>query len=131
MAVTPSRPAQPPRSASGTLRTLAWVSAGGAALFLGTGIIATALGSDAAAQWNDDSRCLTGTATRGETCAAQADLANVMGPLAIGGFVAGSLAAATSVALFVGSSGERPTARTAWACAPSLGALGLACGATF
>jgi tetratricopeptide (TPR) repeat protein len=131
VAVTPSRNPQPPRSSSGTLRTLAWVSAGGAALFLGTGVVATALGSDAAAQWNDDSRCLTGTATRGETCAAQADLVDVMRPLAIGGFVAGSLAAAASVALFVGSSGERAPSRAAWACAPSLGAPGLACGATF
>ena len=131
VAVTPSRTAPPSRSSGGTLRTLAWVSAGGAALFLGAGVVATVVGSDAAAHWNDDSRCLTGTATRGETCAAQADLVNVMGPLAISGFVAGSLAAAASVALFVGSSGERAPTRTAWVCAPSLGVPGLACGATF
>lgn len=139
VAVTPSRPVErpaapvrPPRAASpGPWRTVAWVSAGGAVALLGIGVAALVVGGDAASQWNDDSRCLVGASSRGETCADQQSTLDTMRPLAIGGLVAGSLAAATSVVMFVVSARAPASTATGWACAPWLHAAGASCGARF
>jgi len=81
------------------------------------------------ARWNSDA-CLGAQRTRGETCAEDGDAAELMRPLAIGGFVAGGVLAATSAALFV-LTGDRPRAATAWRCGQGPGAFGLSCGASF
>jgi hypothetical protein len=52
-------------------------------------------------QYNDDTLCLAGGLTRDENCGDKLDSANRMQAMAIGGFVAGGVFAATSVLLFL------------------------------
>lgn len=121
-----------PASSGGGMRTAAWVTAGAAVVFVGLGATATLLGASAAARWNDDATCLANGLSRGQNCGGDRDTADLMGPLAIGGFVAGGALAVTSAILFVASSSRRPSdARAAWGCGAGPGALGVACAASF
>jgi tetratricopeptide (TPR) repeat protein len=129
-AVVVRPPDAPPASSHGSLRTAAWATAGAAVVFVGVGAVATGLGSAAADRWNDDARCLINQQTRGENCADDGDTADLMRPLALGGFVVGGLAAVTSAVLFIVSR-EPSRAPVAWRCGQGPGTFGLSCGASF
>ncbi len=126
------------RAASGGSlgRTLAWTSAVGAAVFIGVGVVGYVVGSDAAAQWNDDSRCLQSTmptVTRGGQCSGLSDTADTMQTLSYAGFIGGAALTITSAVLFVTAPGsqQRERARARFGCGPGPTALGMACGGAF
>ncbi len=128
-ATTP--PANATTDSGSTLRTLAWVSAGGALLFLAGGGVSYAVASSAAERWNDDSQCLRPGSTREQTCGADQSTANTMTALEVVGFVGGAALAATSAVLFVVSRPRERERATALTCGVGIGALGVSCGARF
>lgn len=123
----------PPRTegSSGTLRTLAWVAAGGAVVFVGGGVVAYSIGASVADHWNDDQQCLRPGRTREEVCPGEGSTIATMSGLEIAGFIGGAALAATSVALFVVSGGRSRDATTAFSCGAGPGELGLSCGTRF
>lgn len=91
-----------------TLRTLAWTSAAGAAIFLGVGAGTYVVGLNAADRWNSDA-CLSPDRNRGDVCPDDRSTASTMGVLATVGFVTGgALAVASAVLLGVSASSRRP-----------------------
>lgn len=118
---------------SNTRRTLAWVSAAGAAVFLGVGVAGQVVGQNAADQWNEGAECNPPDGrSRIEACGGQGydSTANTMSVLRGVGFVGGGVLAAVSVVLFVTSS-RSSTSRSAFACGTGPGTLGVACGGSF
>lgn len=124
-------PADATTDSGSTLRTLAWVSAGGALLFLAGGGASYAVASSAAERWNDDSQCLRPGFTREQTCGADQSTANTMTALEVVGFIGGAALAATSAVLFVVSRPRERERATALTCGVGVGALGVSCGARF
>ncbi len=116
---------------SNTTRTLAWVAAGGAVVFLAGGAVAYALGAPAADRWNDDAQCLRPGMTREQQCSSDGSLARTMSALEITGFVAGGALAAASAALFYVSTPRGGAALMALSCGGGPGEFGVACGARF
>lgn len=117
-------------------RTLAWTGAVGAAVFIGVGVVGYVVGSEAAAQWNDDARCLQSTmptVTRGGQCSGLNDTADTMQTLSYAGFIGGAALTITSAVLFVTAPGspQREQARARFGCGPGPTALGMACGGAF
>lgn len=119
--------AQPP---SNTTRTLAWVAAGGAVVFVAGGAVAYAVGAPAADRWNSDA-CLVAGRTREQVCSSDGSLARTMSALEITGFIAGGALAAASAALFYVSGSRSGVATTALSCGGGPGDVGIACGARF
>jgi hypothetical protein len=116
-----------------TRRTLAWVSAAGAAVFLGVGVAGQVVGQNAADQWNEGAECNPPDGrSRIEACGSEGydSTANTMSVLRGVGFVGGGVLAAVSVVLFVTSS-RPPPSRSAFACGTGPGTLGVACGGSF
>lgn len=122
-------PVTPPARSGDTRRTLAWVTAGGAALFVGLGVAGYVVASSAASRWNDDSLCLRPGLTREQVCGDDGSTARTMNALGVVGLLGGVALAGASAFLFVTSG--RPAAPTALACGPTLGAPGLLCAARF
>lgn len=116
---------------SNTTRTLAWVAAGGAVVFLAGGAVAYALGAPAAERWNDDAQCLRPGSTRDAQCSSDGSFARTMSALELTGFIAGGALAAASAALFFVSMPSAGAPRTALSCGVGPGDLGVACGARF
>ncbi len=118
----------------GPRRTLVWVSAAGAAVFLGVGAAGYAIGSSAADRWNDDAQCQRRGMTREQVCGGDRSTAGSMETLAAVGFVVGGALVATSAVLFLlsRSPGAEPVVpRATLACGAGPGELGVACRGTF
>lgn len=118
-------------------RTLAWVTAGGAALMLGGGVVAQVVSESPAERYNagyDAGRC-RGVAVAEEndaSCREDRVAVETARAVALGGFVAGGVLAAVSVVLFVtDSTTRRAGSRARVACGDGPGALGIACGWAF
>lgn len=129
VATTPARPR------GSTQRTLAWASGIGAAVFVGTGVVAYVVGSGAAADWNNDSICQQAampTVPRGGQCSGLDSTADTMQALSLAGFIGGGALAVASVVLFAVAPGSRPRESAArFGCGVGPTALGMACGGTF
>lgn len=127
-------PVAAPPAAGSARRTLAWVSAIGAAALAGGGVAAYLVGADAVERFNDDARCARATASttsRGELCAG-ADTAELMAPLMYAGFIGAGALAITSAVLFATAPSARGRATVArFGCAAGPTPLGVTCGATF
>lgn len=96
----------PPRQVDGgasVTRVLAWVTVGGAALALGSGLAAMAIRDAAAENWNDDSRCLVNGRTREQNCAGERDTVSTANGLMIAGFAVGGAFAVGATVLFLAS----------------------------
>jgi hypothetical protein len=113
-----------PRSLAG-----GYAGMGVATLFVAGGVVAWGIHEDAAAVWNDNSRCLRpGEGTRGAQCGQYQSAANVSLGVEIGAFLAAAGTAAAGVWL-LWPVRTRGGSAAAW-CLPS-GALGIACGGRF
>ena len=121
-----SDPAPPPPS---PLRTLGWVSAGGALAGLGVGAIALILREGHAADYNREPSC--GSMMEAATCKEHRDGVSSSESLAIGGFVSAGILGATSAVLFIVAPSARDTSRTAFACGAGPGAFGISCAGRF
>ncbi len=118
------------RAPSATLRTLAWVSAGGSAAFAITAVTAQILMMNAAFRWNSDAICGSDPQQPSPGCLDDAQRALDMDVLRTIGYVGAGALAVTSVALFViPSVGSRREARVR--CVPSFGATVVTCGGAF
>jgi hypothetical protein len=112
---------------------LAYVAIGAAGFLTAAGIVAWGVHEHEASIYDDDSRCLQGTATRDQQCGGRAREADVALGVELGAF-AGAAAAATYAIVRLastgapGATGSRTT--PASACAPWLG-LGVQCGGRF
>ncbi|MFO0648032.1 MAG: protein kinase [Polyangiales bacterium] len=131
----PERAAVREVSSGSTQRTLGWVAAGGAAVFVGTGLVAYIVGSGAAADWNNDAMCLQAsmpTVSRGGQCSGLDSTANTMQALSLAGFIGGGVLAVASVVLLVTAPDSRSQEQTArFGCGVGPVGLGMACGGTF
>ena len=118
---------------SDALRTAAWVTAGGAVVFLATGVIAHVSRENLAANYHDDAQCFYGTLSREERCGGYRQSAQAAQWIAVGSYAFAGLAAAAATYLFVRTSQRPPRpagARVpAWRCAP--GFLAVACDGAF
>ncbi len=114
-----------PRPSSLT-RTLAWVAAGGAAVFVVGGVVAYAVGAPAAERWNDDQQCLRPGQTREDVCGSDGSTARTMSAVEITGFVGGGALAALSAVLFL-TSRRSPSGAAALSCGGGPGDVGVAC----
>lgn len=114
-----------------TVRTLAWVSAGGAVAFAGIGVVATVLGQPAADRWNDANQCGASTGDGSDACSNDLRTAQTMEVLRWTGIVGAGVLVVTSAVLFVASSRGEAHAHAAFGCGAGPGTLGLACGGSF
>lgn len=89
-----------PAPVSRTLHHLGWAALGSAALLAGGGVAAMLVRDDAAARWNDDTRCLGGGRTREQNCAASRERVELMNSLMIAGYTAGAVLAVSAVVAF-------------------------------
>jgi hypothetical protein len=127
-------PTPPPRGVPaprGSMhRTMAWATAIGGAAGLVTGAILAGVREGAVSSFND-AGCVEdhGVATPTGDCQSDQSTANALAPAAIASFVVGGALAATSVVLWVTAPSRG--AERAFACAPTLGSPGLACGGRF
>jgi tetratricopeptide (TPR) repeat protein len=110
----------------GARATLGYASLGAAGVFAAGGFVAWRAREDNAAVYNDNSRCLVGTLTRGERCGSYASAADEAFVFELAAF--GAAAAATGLGAWL-LLGGRPQARVAW-CSPS-SPMGIACGGQF
>ncbi len=102
----------------------------GAAFALGVGaVVAWRVQEDNAAIYNNDSRCLTGTLTRGQQCGRFASNAQVALGLEVGAAASAVVAAGIGGWLLWSTSG-RPSGAAAVFCAPA-GVLGVSCEGQF
>lgn len=120
---SPTEPARP----SGTLRALAWVATGSAALFVGGGVAAMFLRDAAAARWNDDARCLGGGRTREQNCGDDRAAVGTMDALMIAGYVGGGVLAVSAIVAFAAA----PHARAEPRVSVGLGPGGVSVGGRF
>jgi hypothetical protein len=108
-------------------------------LLLATGGIAVGVREGAAAQWNDDMRCLNPAMpgnTREQNCGSQLSTINNMDVLAGVGFVAGGLFVLGGVVIIAaaprgGARAEQPPRPAFLGCGPGPGALGVGCALRF
>ncbi len=129
VAPRPPLPATQPARDTSAQTTLAWVSAGAAAVFLAGGVAATLWGAAGANAFNGDSSCWSGTKP-GAHCSTDRSQVSTAEAVEAVGYPAAGLSALGSAVLFLSlprSSRSAPQART-W-CLPTLG--GLACGGTY
>ena len=142
-----SRPSTPPPAASGAMpaqgvaaswdtsraRTPApaagYLSLGVAAALSGVAIVAWRVREYDADVYNDDSRCLVGTATREQQCGARARAADVALGVEVASFAAAGLSAAIGVWL-LGPARAWSRGRAHTSCGPWAG-LGVACEGRF
>lgn len=123
----------PPR-ADGTLRTLAWVSAGAAVASLALGATAAGLYLDQAPQWNDDARCIPPNGLpRHVNCPDAWATVRWAWPTAWVGFGTAAVLGVTSALLFASSSsaGRATPSVAQWQCGQGPGDFGVACGRDF
>ncbi|MDO9015959.1 MAG: hypothetical protein Q8S73_33050 [Deltaproteobacteria bacterium] len=111
-------------------RTMAWATAIGGAAGLVTGAVLAGVREGAVSSFNT-AGCIEdhGVATPTANCQSDQSTANALAPAAIASFVVGGALAAASVVLWVTAPSRG--AERAFACAPTLGSPGLACGARF
>ena len=124
LAVAPMPPPPAPPSAQGR-RTAGWLLLGGAGVAAVVGGVATAVNSSEASIYNDDSRCLIGTATREAQCGGHRANAQAAQVVAITGFAVEGAAALAGVLILV--TGARKPARVGC----SIGLGGIVCGGGF
>ena len=114
-------------------RTVAWLTAGGAVVFLATGIVAHVARENLAGIYLDDSRCFYGTQSREERCGSYRQSAQAAQWVAIGSYAVAGIAATASVYLFFSTPASRSRGVGArgptWRCAP--GVLSVACDGEF
>lgn len=139
-ATTTQRPVERPaptrreRSGSRGLVVVGAVAVGVGVAAIGAGVGLQLAREDAVREWNDDARCLVGSATRMQTCGPSIERANTLGAAAIGLFVAGGVAAAAGAVMLVVAPRRTEQPRVALSCAPSLdraGSMGAVCAGQF
>jgi tetratricopeptide (TPR) repeat protein len=142
-----SRPAPPPPAASAAMPAqgvaaswdtsrarmpppvAGYLSLGVAAALSGVAVVAWRVREDNAAVYDDDSRCLVGTATREQQCGARAQAANVALGVEAGSFALAGLSVAIGVWLLWPSRARSPAA--AHTSCGSWAGLGVACEGRF
>jgi hypothetical protein len=97
------------RAKVGRTRTSAWLALGGSATLLAGGAIASAIREHDVSIWNDNAKCLVGTATREQTCSQYQSAANTATVLSVIGYATGGALALTSLVLFLRSAPEPVT----------------------
>lgn len=117
----------PPRVEPRRAPLAGWAALGGGALLVATGVVGHVVYETNAAVWNDDARCLVGTATRDETCGAYGDRAEAARVAAIAGYGLGL--AAVIVGAVVVLADDAPPEGPRLACAPEV-SLGGSAGAS-
>ncbi len=117
-----------PRGAPARARPLGYAALAGAGLLAVGGIVAWRVHEDDAAIFDDDSRCLVGTRTRGQQCGAYEGAANEALAVEIGAFAIAGGAAALGAWLLIPTMSNRP--RLTASCAP-WGGVGLTCSGAF
>jgi hypothetical protein len=122
----PPPPAAASASSAGFRRTTSYVAFGLGGVLGGAGVMVWRVREDEVGIFNDDSRCLVGTRTRGQQCGSYAAAANEALVFEIASFSAAAVAVGVA-AWLLGTS--RPTAKVA-ACSP-WSTVGLACGGRF
>jgi hypothetical protein len=103
-----------------TQRLFAWGAAGGAVLFAGGGVAATAWAATSAARYNDNAQCDKPGAPRSVQCASAAAAVRTGEALEVAGYTAAGAAAAASVLLFLTAPHAEP-GHARGLCAPSIG----------
>jgi tetratricopeptide (TPR) repeat protein len=110
-------------------RAAGYAAFAGAGLFAGAAVVAWRVHENNLAIYNDDTRCLQGTETRGEQCGGQGRTAGIALDVEVSAFAAAAIVAALGGwLLWVHDPRSPPTRRAS--CAPSNG-LGLVCGGHF
>jgi len=121
-----SGPAPAPR------RWLTWTLAGVGVVGAATGAVALAVHENEASHWNSDSRCLSGTQSREETCGSVRDRAELAQKVAIVGAGVGATFGAAALVHWLAtstSSSEKDHAQRGVTCDPSW--LSLQCHGSF
>lgn len=121
-------------SSGSARRTLAWVSAGAAAVALSVGAVGLGFYLDRLTAWNDDNVCfLPNGRTREQNCTDAWSTIQIAGPVAWVGFGMAAAFAVTSVTLFATMPAEPRAGGTTAAlrCGLGPGELGIACGGAF
>src|SRR5262249_16609511 len=110
-------------------RTWSFVSAAGAVVFIGAGVVAALVREDRVTAYNADHRC-PGTAadTQPPPCDGYVSTSRAMNVVSWGGFIAGRALAAPSIGL-VATLPSSPRSRVGCGAGPGL--VGIACGARF
>jgi hypothetical protein len=124
-------PGGPAAGSGPTLRKLAWVSAGGAALAVGAVAVGALLRAHHVSEWNDDGKCLQGGRPRNVSCQGELDSANDAGTLVNVGVVAGGVLAATAAGLWWLSPARPAEADRRVACGGGPALVGLSCRVRF
>lgn len=122
-----ARPGHEPDTALALRRTLGWVSAGAALVFIAGGASSLALGNSAIEHYNS-AACLppNGSASRGEACGTELDEGLTLRTVGVAGLIVGGLLGAASAVFFL-TSRAGPRGARAWSCGPALGAGGVSC----
>lgn len=102
-------------------RVLAWVTAGTAAVFLGTSAVAWVLREDAVQRWNDDTRCLGHGRSREQNCGDDRDAAESATVVAVSAAVGAGVLGVVSAVLFATMHGRAEPARAMVQCSPGVG----------
>jgi tetratricopeptide (TPR) repeat protein len=120
-------------SRSNPRRTLAWVSAGAAAVTLGVGVVGLGVYLDRLLVWNDDSQCFPANGAMRRNNCSEAWSGLLAGrAVAVAGFGLAAALGATSLVLFATMPAESATGgRVALRCGLGPGELGVACGGVF
>jgi tetratricopeptide (TPR) repeat protein len=129
--VPPSSPTSEARRSAPAWRSplVGYLALGAAGAFAAGGVVAWRVRQDNVDMYNDNSRCLVGTRTRGEQCGQFADAANEAMGLEIAAFAVAAGAAGLGTWLLLTTSPAKPSSQ-AVSCAP-WGHVGLACAAHF
>lgn len=114
-------------------RTIAWVSAGAAAVALGVGVVGLGVYLDRLLVWNDDSTCFPANGrARRDNCPEAWSALTTGRVVAVTGFGLAAALGVTSIVLFATMPDEsRASGRVALRCGPGPGELGIACGGVF
>jgi hypothetical protein len=123
--------AESPPARSSATRTVAWITAGSAALFLATGIASTAYAADRAAHYNNDDECSPAGAVRSVYCASYGSQTHTGELLAITSFALAGASVITSVVLFTipAKASAQASSRSRASC--SISVAGLRCGGVY
>jgi tetratricopeptide (TPR) repeat protein len=126
-----SEPAPAPSSGPRWQPVAAWATAGAAAAALGFGVVEIVSANDKFSEFNRRSECGEIFQQRGgPACSALFEDATSARQLAVVGFAAAGVLAATSVVFFV-ITPDRPHDSVSLACSPAAGGLGVSCAGRF
>ncbi len=130
--LAPRLAATAPAPRGGTLRALAWTSAGVGAALLAGSVVTFALHESTVGRYNE--RCL-GTsapiAAETPTCRDDRELAGTLGDASTAGLIAGGALGVAAVVMFVAGPSRRDGASARVACGAGPGTVGVACVGAF